>query len=106
MSQLWKQIERRGICHYPDVSSENICIVSVDSPETIDRFVGLRHPFWLQPAEHYRGKTWFVVVFDELRPSALMRMSSPPFATLEEAVRFAEEKVPTGIIWENSGDAT
>jgi len=47
-----------------------------------------------------------VVVFDELRPSALMRMSSPPFATLEEAVRFAEEKVPTGIVWENSGDAT
>lgn len=106
MSQPWKQIERRGICHYPDVSSETIYIVSVDDFETIEQFLRLRHPFWPEPAEYYREKTWFVVVFDELHPWKLWSMSSPPFATLEEAARFAEEKIPTGIVWKDPQDET
>jgi hypothetical protein len=106
MSQPWKQIERRGICHYPDVSSETIYIVSVDNFETIEQFLRSRHPFWPERAEYYREKTWFVVVFDELHPRTLRSMSSPPFATLEEATRFAEEKIPTGIVWKDSQDET
>lgn len=106
MSQPWKQVERRGVCHYPDVSSENIYIVSVDDFATFEQFVRSRHPHWPEPAEHYRGKTWFVVVFDELSPGPFRWASSPPFATLDDAVLFAEEKIPTGVIWEGSKDNT
>jgi hypothetical protein len=106
MSQPWKQIERRGVCHYPDVSSENIYIVSVDDSESLEHMARSRHSLWREFAERYRGGTWFVVVFDELSPSTLYSMSSPPFATLEEAVRFAEEKIPTGIVWEGCHDKT
>lgn len=102
MSQPWKQIERRGVCNYPDISSENICIVSVDNFETLKHMAWWSHGNYLEVAERYRGKTWFVVVFDELSPSTLYRMSSPPLATLEDAVRFAEEKIQTGIVWEDS----
>jgi len=102
MSQLWKQIERRGVCHYPDVSSEYVYIVSVDSDETLDKFqrwIPERYAYY----ERFRGKTCFMAVFDE--PSAerrFMYWSSPPFPTVDEAARFAEEKIPTGIIWEDS----
>jgi hypothetical protein len=106
ISQPWKQIERRGICHYPDISSETIYIVSVDDFETIQQFVRGRHPFWTEHGEYYRDKTWFLVVFDELHPWNLRAMSSPPFATLEEAIRFAEQKIPTGIIWKGAQDET
>lgn len=107
MSQPWNQIERRGVCHYPEfVSSENIYIVSVDKFETIEQFVRSGHPHWPEQAEHYRGKTWFLVVFDELSSGSLSWASSPAFATVQEAVRFAEEKIPTGIVWEDSQDET
>ena len=106
MSQPWKHVERRGVCHYPDVSSENIYIVSVDDFATIEQFVRSGHPHWPEPAEHYQGKTWFVVIFDELRPGPFRWASSPPFAALDDAVRFAEEKSPTGIVWEDSKDET
>jgi hypothetical protein len=102
MSQPWKQIERRGVCHYPDVSSENIYIVSVDNFATIEQFVRSRHPNWPGQAEHYRGRTWFLAVFDELSPTTFWWVSSPPFPTVVEAVRFAAEKIPTGIVWEDS----
>jgi hypothetical protein len=98
MSPSWKQVERRGVCHYPDVSSENIYVVSVDDLPTIEYFVRW-HPLWPEPAEHYKGKTWFVVVFDELSPGPFRWASSGPFATLDEAVRYAEEKLPTGMVW-------
>ena len=106
MSQPWKQIERRGICHYPDVSSEIIYIVSVDDSETLQRMARSTHPLWNEFSKRYQGGTWFVVVFDELSPRTLHSMSSPPFATLEEAVQFAEEKIPTGIVWKDSQDET
>jgi hypothetical protein len=106
MSQPWKQIERRGVCHYPDVSSENIYIVSVDSFAAIEQFLRCRHPGWTEQAEHYRGKTWFVVVFDELAETPFWWVSSPPFATVSEAAQFAGEKIPTGIVWEDSQDET
>ena len=106
MSQLWKQIERRGVCHYPDVSSENIYIVSVDNFGTIEQFVRSGHPHWPKQAGHYRGKTWFLAVFDELSSGPFRWASSPPFLTVDEAVRFAEEKIPTGIVWEDSRDET
>ena|SRR5688572_27096445 len=96
MTVPWKQIVRRGVCHYPDVSDETICIVSVDN---FDAW------FWRGRADSYRGKKWFVVVFDDPSPYRFASMSSEPFATLEEAVRFAEEKVPTGIIWEECESA-
>jgi hypothetical protein len=100
-SEPWKRVEQRGVCHYPDVSSENVYVVSVDNFATIEQFVRSGHPHWPEQVEHYQGKTWFVVVFDELSPGPFRWASSPPFATLEEAVRFAEEKIPTGIIWES-----
>ena len=106
MSQPWKNVERRGVCHYPDVSSENISIVSVDDFATIEQFVRSLPSHWPEHAEHYQGKTWFVVIFDELGPGPFRWASSPPFATLDEAVRFAEEKIPTGIIWEDSTGET
>jgi len=108
MSQPWKQIERRGVCHYPDVSSENIYIVSVDNFATIEQFLRCQNPGWTEKAEHYRGKTWFVVVFDELAetPHRFWWASSPPFATVAEAAQFAGEKIPTGIVWEDSQDET
>jgi hypothetical protein len=28
-------------------------------------------------------------------------MSSPPLKTIEDAIKYAEEKIPTGIVWEN-----
>ena len=102
MSQLWKQIERRGVCHYPDVSSEYVYIVSVESDETLEKCQRW-NPDWCDYYKSFRGKTCFMAVFDE--PSAEYRFvhwSSPPFATVEEAARYAEEKIPTGIIWEDS----
>lgn len=93
MSVPWKQIVRRGVCHYPDVSDENICIVSVDNFDA-------RH--WGANADRYLGKTWFVVVFDDPSPYRFPAMRSEPFETIEEAIQFAEEKVPTGIVWEAS----
>jgi hypothetical protein len=90
MNQPWKQIERRGVCHYPDVSNENIYIVSVENYE---------HSYWHEEAKLHQGRICYVVVFDELSRYTFQSMSSPPFATLNEAVQFAEEKIPTGIVW-------
>jgi hypothetical protein len=95
MSDLRKRIEKRGICHYPDVSDENICIFSVDDFET-------PHPAWKGKEECYRGRTWFMVIFEDARPYTFNTMSSEPFATLEEAVRYAEKMVSTGIQWKDS----
>jgi hypothetical protein len=106
MSQLWKKIERRGVCNYSDVSSESIYIVSVDDSATIEQFVRFGHPHWPEKAEHYQGKIWFMVVFDELSSGPFRWASSPPFATVEEAVRFAEQIVSTGIVWTDSRDDT
>jgi len=105
MSQRWKRIERCGVCHYPEfISADRIYIVSVDNFETLAQMMWWRYgnTQWHEEAERYRGNTWFVVVFDEPSLPTINRMSSLPFATLEEAVRFAEEKIPTRILWEDA----
>jgi hypothetical protein len=78
----------------------------VDDFATIEQFVRSGHPHWPGQAEHYRGKTWFLAVFDELSSGPFRWASSPPFPTVDEAVRFAAERIPTGIVWEDSQDET
>jgi hypothetical protein len=91
----WKAVEKRGVCHYPDVSDEKICIVSVDNFES-------PHWAWKGKEDRYRGQEWFVVIFDEATRWAFLGCSSEPFPTLEEAIRYAEKMVPTGIEWQES----
>ena len=93
-TQPWKAIEKRGVCHYPDVSDEKICIVSVDNFES-------PHRSWKGKEDRFRGRDWFVVIFDDATPWGFSFCSSEPFPTLEEAIRYAETMVPTGIEWES-----
>lgn len=93
MSDPWKTVERRGVCHYPDVSDENLCIVSVDNFET-------PHWSWSGKEECYRGRTWFMVIFEDPRAYTFRTMSSEPFPTVEKAVEYAESMVPTGVKWD------
>jgi hypothetical protein len=95
MIQPWKRVERRGTCHYSDVSSEPIHIVSVDDYDSIPRA-------WRESAGQFQGMPCFLVIFDRLSPYTFECMSGPPLATLEAAVRYAEDKIPTGIVWEDS----
>ena len=82
MNQPWKGIVRRG---------------------------DFKHPRWRGQADRYRGKTWNVVVFPveleratELSVHSFGCGSSDPFPTVEDAVRGAQELVPTGVDWEAS----
>jgi hypothetical protein len=98
MDRPWKEIVLRGICHYPDVASDNVYIVLVDEFDD---------PRWLDQADRYRGKTWYVVVFpielersDEPSVHSFRCGSLDPSPTLKDAIRRAEDLVPTGISWQ------
>lgn len=90
--QPWKAIEKRGLCHYPDISDEALCVVSVDRFEA-------PHWAWKGKQEHFRGRLWYMVIFEEASFWNFYRYSSQPFPTLEEAVQYAEKMVPPGIQW-------